>query len=43
VKYSKSQPLGVNAEARLSVATLMKSKGDIVTIINIVQGQVEKL
>jgi hypothetical protein len=43
VKYSKSQPLRVNAEARLSVATLMKSKRDVVATINIVQAQVKEL
>jgi hypothetical protein len=43
VKYSKSQHLSVNAEARLSVTTLMKSKRDVVATINIVQAQVEEL
>jgi hypothetical protein len=43
VKYSKSQPLRVNAEVRSSVATLMKSKRDEVATINIVQAQVEEL
>jgi hypothetical protein len=42
VKYSKSQPLGVNAKARLSVANLMKSKRIEVAIINFVQAQVEE-
>jgi hypothetical protein len=35
--------LRVNAKARLIVVTLMKSKRDEVTIINIVQSQVEEL
>jgi hypothetical protein len=43
VNYSKSQPLRVNVEARSSVATLMKSKGDKVATINIVQAQVKEL
>jgi hypothetical protein len=43
VKYSKSQPLRVNAEAWSNVATLIKSKGDEVTTINIVQAQVKEL
>jgi hypothetical protein len=38
-----SQPLRVIAKVRLSVATLMKSKRDVVATINIVQAQVEKL
>jgi hypothetical protein len=43
VKYFKSQPLRVNAKARSSVATLMKSKRDEVTTINIVQAQVQEM
>jgi hypothetical protein len=43
VKYSKSQPLRVNAEARSSVTTLIKSKGDVVTTINLVQAQIKEL
>jgi hypothetical protein len=43
VKYSKSQPLGVNIKARSSVTTLMKSKRNEVAIINIVQAQVEEV
>jgi hypothetical protein len=42
LKYSKSQPPRVNAEVRSNVATLIKSKGDEVTTINIVQDQVEE-
>jgi hypothetical protein len=42
VKYSKSQALKVNAEARSGVATPMKSKRDEVATINIVQAQVEE-
>jgi hypothetical protein len=40
VKYSKSQPLRVNAETRLNVATLIKSKK--VGRINFVQAEVEE-
>jgi hypothetical protein len=43
VKYSKSQALRVNAKARSSVSTLMKSMRNKVTRINIVQAQVEEL
>jgi hypothetical protein len=43
MKYSKSQPLRVNVRARSIVATLMKSKRDEVTRINIVQAQIEEL
>jgi hypothetical protein len=43
VKYSKSQPLRVNSKAKSNVATLIKSKRNGVTIINIVQAQVEEL
>jgi hypothetical protein len=41
VKYSKSQPQRVNAQARSSMTTLMKSKIDEVARFNIVQAQVE--
>jgi hypothetical protein len=41
--WSYRPPLIVNAEARSSVATLMKSKGDEVATINIVQAQIEEL
>jgi hypothetical protein len=43
MKYFKSQHLRVDAKARSIVATLMKSKGDDVSRINIVQAQVEEL
>jgi hypothetical protein len=43
VKYSKSQPIRVNAKARLSVTTSMKPKRNKVARINIVQAQVEEL
>jgi hypothetical protein len=42
MKYSKSQSLIVNAEARSNVTTLMKSKRIEVTRINFVQAQVEE-
>jgi hypothetical protein len=42
VRYSKSQPLRVNAEARSNVATLIKSKINEVARINFVQAQVEE-
>jgi hypothetical protein len=42
VNYSKSQHLGVNAKARSSVATLMKSKRIEVARINLVQSQFEE-
>jgi hypothetical protein len=41
VKYSKSQPLRVNAKTRSSVTTLIKSERNEVARINFVQGQVE--
>jgi hypothetical protein len=43
VKYSKSQPLKVNAKARSNVATLIKSKRNEVVTINLVQAQVEEI
>jgi hypothetical protein len=43
VKYSKSQYLRVNAEARSNIATLIKSKRNQLTRINIVQAQVEEI
>jgi hypothetical protein len=43
LKYSKSQPLRVNAKARSNVSTLMKSKRDEVVTINIVPAQVEEI
>jgi hypothetical protein len=43
MKYSKSHPLRVNAEARSSVAIIMKSMRNEVERINIVQAQVEGL
>jgi hypothetical protein len=42
VKYSKSQPLRVNAEEKSNVATLIKSKINEVARINLVQAQVEE-
>jgi hypothetical protein len=41
VKYSKSQPQRVDAEARSNVTTLIKSKRNNVARINMVQAQVE--
>jgi hypothetical protein len=43
VKYSKSQPPIVNTKERSNVATLMKSKRNELTRINIMQVQVEKM
>jgi hypothetical protein len=43
VKYSKSQPLIVNVEARSNVAALRKSKRNEVARIIIVQAQVEEM
>jgi hypothetical protein len=42
MKYSKSQSISVNAKERLNVATLMQSKRNEVSRINIVQAQVEE-
>jgi hypothetical protein len=43
VKYFKSRSLRVNAEARSSVATLIKFERNEVARINIVQTQVEEV
>jgi hypothetical protein len=43
MKYSKSQTLRVNTEARSNVTTLMKSKRNEVARINIVQAQVQEM
>jgi hypothetical protein len=43
LEYSKSQPLRANAEARLNVATFIKSKRNEVTTINLVQAQDEEM
>jgi hypothetical protein len=43
LKYPKSQPLRVKAKAKAHVTTLIKTKGNKVATISIVQAQVKEM